>query len=87
MKKYLILLGLPFLFACKGGKNTTPAEDTLAKANEEMKNGLNEKDTIIHSKEVALNEFVKSFNEIQDNLNRIKSKENFFVTVQQQILN
>lgn len=76
MKKYLILLALPFLFACGGGnKKTTPLEDSLAVSNEKMVDEIDEKDTIIRTKEVALSEFVKSFNEIQDNLNQIKAKE------------
>lgn len=74
MKKNLILIVLPFLVACAGGSNkkATSLEDSLAKVNSE----LSEKDTVIHNEESALRAFVKSFNEIQNNLNQIKTKEN-----------
>ena len=72
MKKYLILIALPFLFACESkNKKTTSIEDSLATAYNE----LHQKDTIISNKEAALVEFIKSFNEIQSNLNQIKAKE------------
>jgi len=73
MKKHLIfLIALPFLFACGGSnKQATSLEDSLAR----VYNELDEKDTIIRSKEKALSEFIKSFNEIQSNLNQIKAKE------------
>jgi len=72
MKKYLILLALPFFLACGSNtKKTTSLEDSLATAYNE----LHKKDTIINNKEAALIEFIKSFNEIQNNLNQIKAKE------------
>jgi DNA repair exonuclease SbcCD ATPase subunit len=77
MKKYLILIVLPFLLACgSNDKKTTSVEDSLAKAYSE----LHEKDTIISNREAALVEFIKSFNEIQSNLNQIKAKEKMLRT-------
>lgn len=76
MKKYLMLLAIPALFACGGGeKKPTPREDSLAHANMEIKNELMNKEDILNTKEQALTEFLNSFNEIQQNLNDIKSKE------------
>ena len=73
MKKYLILLALPVLLSCQGAtkKETIQLKDSLAKA--EMQ--LQERDSIIMDKNAALNNFIKSFNEIHDNINRIKEKQ------------
>lgn len=50
------------------GKNENPLADSLSGVNGELSGKLSEK-------EAALQEFVNSFNEIQDNLNAIKEKE------------
>ncbi len=83
MKKHLplassafLFAGLAFLFACNSGpKAHTPLEDSLAKVNTGMNTQLKEKDSLIYTKEEAMTEFIHSFNDIQDNLNKIKEKE------------
>lgn len=59
-----------FMNSCsKGsGEETNPVEDSLKNANGQLSGKLSEK-------EAALQEFIESFNEIQDNLNAIKEKE------------
>ncbi len=59
-----------FNASCSGGdgKNQNPLADSLAGLNGELSGQLSEK-------EAALQEFVNSFNEIQDNLTAIKEKE------------
>ena len=67
MKKYLIILLLiPFVFACNSG------ESEIAKLQEKQQkliDASNKKDYIIFA-------IVQSFNEIEDNLALIKEKEN-----------
>jgi len=58
-----------FTISCgTGEKDANPLADSLANVNGELNGQLSEK-------EVALQEFVTSFNEIQENLNAIKEKE------------
>ena len=58
-----------FTISCgTGEKEANPLADSLASVNGELNGQLSEK-------EVALQEFVNSFNEIQENLNTIKEKE------------
>lgn len=68
----ILILSLSGLFmnSCsKGsGEETNPVEDSLKNANGQLSGKLSEK-------EAALQEFIESFNEIQDNLNAIKEKE------------
>lgn len=76
MKKYLILLLVPAMFACnQGGEKKTALADSLKLANEQIKVELADKETLLDSKEAAMTEFVQSFNEIQANLNEIKDKQ------------
>ncbi len=53
---------------CSGDKDENPLADSLSGVNGELNGQLSQK-------EKALQEFVNSFNEIQDNLNQIKEKE------------
>jgi chromosome segregation ATPase len=55
-------------------KEKNPLADSLKNANSELTGQINEK-------EAALQEFVASFNEIQENLNTIKEKEKIVSTV------
>ena len=58
-----------FTISCGSGeKEANPLADSLSSVNGELNGQLSEK-------EVALQEFVNSFNEIQENLNAIKEKE------------
>jgi hypothetical protein len=58
-----------FTISCGGSeKEANPLADSLSSVNGELNGQLSEK-------EAALQEFVSSFNEIQDNLNAIKEKE------------
>lgn len=58
-----------FTISCgTGEKEVNPLADSLASVNGDLNGKLSEK-------EVALQEFVNSFNEIQENLNAIKEKE------------
>lgn len=77
MKKYLIIIGIAALTACTNGsgKKNTTLEDSLSTANLNMQNELKTKEDLLNSKEVAMTEFLNSFNEIQFNLNEIKTKE------------
>jgi peptidoglycan hydrolase CwlO-like protein len=71
MKKYLfILLALPLLFSC-GNNEQSEADrikDSLNAINGDLKGQVGKKDSTIES-------FIKSFNQIQDNLDQIKEKE------------
>ena len=81
MKKYLILALIPAIFACtQGGNKQTALADSLSAVNENIKNELSVKEELLISKEVAMNEFIKSFNEIQANLNEIKEKQKIIST-------
>lgn len=69
MKKYLVILLIPFLFSCGGNDEKAKLlQDSLNTANQALSGQVTEK-------EVVINDFLKSFNEIQDNLNEIKAKE------------
>lgn len=74
MKKYLIVIALPFMFGCNGGNKETANAginmntDSVSVVNGELSGQLQDKEAII-------NGFLKSFNEIQQNLNAIKSKQ------------
>lgn len=81
MKKYVILLAITALFACNSEeKKQIALADSLAHVNVSMNLELKEKDSLIIDKEAAMNEFITSFNEIQENLNQIKSKEKIIST-------
>lgn len=81
MKKYLIILGVSTLFACNNtAKKETALADSLASVNTNISYELKEKDSLLSTKEAAMAEFVQSFNEIQKNLNEIKSKEKIIST-------
>src|ERR1019366_8169507 len=66
MKKHLIFCGLSILFACNSGEKKT--EINPNSVNQNADNQLKDKEKII-------DDYIKSFNEIQDNLNTIKLKE------------
>ena len=58
-----------FTISCGGSeKEANPLADSLSNVNGELSGQLSEK-------EIALQEFVNSFNEIQENLKAIKEKE------------
>ena len=67
MKKYLVLLLIPVFFAC-GRDAKKKAEELQAKTDSLMSQTL--------QKDEAINEFVRSINEIQGTLDTIKMKEN-----------
>jgi len=67
MKKYLVLLLIPVFFAC-GREAKKKAEELQAKTDSLMSQTL--------QKDEAINEFVRSINEIQGTLDTIKMKEN-----------
>lgn len=67
MKKYLVLLLIPVFFAC-GREAKQKAEELQAKTDSLMSQTL--------QKDEAINEFVRSINEIQGTLDTIKMKEN-----------
>ncbi len=69
MKKYLVLLLIPFFFACGESK-----EEIRLKAQVDSLMGITAGD------EASINEYLKAFNEIQMNLNEIKEKENIITT-------
>lgn len=77
MKIYLIMLGLAVLTACTSGseKKHIALEDSLSSVNANMQSELKSKEEILNSKEAAMAEFLNSFNEIQQNLNEIKTRE------------
>jgi hypothetical protein len=64
----LALWSLTFTNCKDGEKKGNPLADSLKNANGELSGQLNEKSA-------ALQEFIESFNEIQENLNAIKEKE------------
>ena len=70
MKKILIAaLCAPLFFACNNsGEEKNPLADSLATVNGGLQNQVVSKDS-------AIDAFVNSFNEIQDNLSQIKEKE------------
>lgn len=65
LKKNLMLFALPFLFACNSEKKKTEPDTGNSTVEYQLKD-----------KEEIISNYIKSFNEIQDNLNEIKSKEN-----------
>jgi chromosome segregation ATPase len=67
MKKYLILLLIPFLFAC--GRSAKKQAEKLQAVNDSLITETMQKDE-------ALNEFIASINDIQSTLDTIKMKEN-----------
>ena len=67
MKKYLVLLLIPVFFAC-GREAKKKAEELQARTDSLMSQTL--------QKDEAINEFVRSINEIQGTLDTIKMKEN-----------
>ena len=69
MKKYLILLLIPFFFACGESK-----EELRLKSQVDSLMGITSEDA------ASINEYLKAFNEIQINLNEIKEKENIITT-------
>lgn len=71
MKKYLfILLTIPLLFSCgdNGQSEADRIKDSLNSVNGELKGEVGKKDSTIES-------FIRSMNQIQDNLDQIKDKE------------
>ena len=69
MKKLLFIFALPLLFSCNtGNKETNPVEDSLNAVTQGLQGA-------VHQKDSTLTEFVRAFNEIQDNLDIIKEKE------------
>jgi len=69
MKKYLILLLIPLFFSCG------ESEEKL-----KLKNQVDSLMNITSGNEASINEYLKTFNEIQQNLNEIKAKENIITT-------
>lgn len=69
MKKYLILLIIPFFFSC----GESAEELRLKKQVDSLK-------SITSGDEIAITEYLKAFNEIQQNLNEIKEKESIITT-------
>lgn len=67
MKKYLLLLLIPVFFAC-GREAKKKAEELQARTDSLMSQTL--------QKDEAINEFIRSINEIQGTLDTIKMKEN-----------
>ena len=64
MKKYLILLVIPALFACNSGEKKQAAlADSLKNVNMSIQNELKDKEDLLQSKESAMAEFISSFNE------------------------
>lgn len=67
---------LPLLVACGSGeKKQTALADSLSNVNKSIQNELKNSEEMLADKDAAMTEFVKSFNEIQANLNEIKAKE------------
>jgi len=78
MKKLLFFSLLSFLFACdtkiaSDESVITGSKDSIVAENERLKQESSEK-------EEAINSFMRSFNEIQENLNVIKEKEKLVTT-------
>ena len=69
MKKYLILLLIPLFLACGKSKE----EIRLEKKVDSLQ-------TITSGDKESINEYLKTFNEIQENINTIKEKENIITT-------
>ena len=69
MKKYLILLLIPFFFSC----GESAEELRLKKQVDSLK-------SITSGDEIAITEYLTAFNEIQQNLNEIKTKESIITT-------
>lgn len=82
MKKYLIVFAAAALFACNTEEKKRAAfvADSLSHENIVINNELKEKDSLLNTKEAAMAEFIQSFNEIQENLNEIKTKEKIIST-------
>ena len=82
MKKYLIVFAAAALFACNTEEKKRAAfvADSLSHENIVINNELKEKDSLLNTKEAAMTEFIQSFNEIQENLNEIKTKEKIIST-------
>jgi uncharacterized coiled-coil DUF342 family protein len=72
----ITLFSAIFLTSCKGGdeKEKNPLADSLKNVNDQLSSEVNEK-------EEALQEFIASFNEIQENLNVIKEKEKIVTNI------
>ena len=69
MKKYLVALLIPFLFSCgENDERVKFVQDSLNTANQQLSGQVTDKEAVI-------NDFLQSFNEIQNNLNEIKAKE------------
>ncbi|MCD4794127.1 MAG: hypothetical protein K8R54_12890 [Bacteroidales bacterium] len=69
MKHYLFLLLIPLMFACGESKEEI-----------RLKSQVDSLMSITSEDQVTMNEYLKSFNEIQMNLNEIKEKENIITT-------
>ncbi len=69
MKKYLILFVIPLIFACGKSKE----EIRLEKLVDSLQ-------TITSQDQASINEYLKTFNEIQSNINAIKEKESIITT-------
>lgn len=74
LKKYWLLISFPFLMGCNGNSSETVAESKL--------NSDSISSAVINSLKAQLQKttstvqlFMKSFNEIEENLNKIRSKE------------
>jgi len=67
MKKYMILLLIPFLFAC-GREAEKKAQDLQLKTDSLLKQTM--------QKNEAINDFIRAINDIQGTLDTIKMKEN-----------
>ena len=77
MKKLLfaLFISAPFFFSCGSGTENAvnPYEDSLKNANENLSGQVVEKDSAIFG-------FIRTFNEIQENLDVIKEKEKLLTT-------
>ena len=69
MKRFLILLLIPFFFSCGESKEEI-----------RLKNQVDSLMGITSEDQVVMNEYLKAFNEIQMNLNEIKEKESIITT-------
>jgi len=67
MKKYIVIMLIPFLFAC--GRAAKEEAAKLQARNDSLLNQTTQKD-------VAINEFMKSVNDIEGTLDSIKAREN-----------
>jgi vacuolar-type H+-ATPase subunit I/STV1 len=75
---YCLLLLLPLFFACGSGSENAvnPVEDSLKNINQNLSGQVVAKDSAIFG-------FIRSFNEIQENLDVIKDKEKLLTTSSQ----